>query len=91
LSERLKSGTKVLVHDKTYGCPIKNVLERLQIAYDPHPKVPFEAWVKERFEKRSSLYTLVYRKGASGGDYYRREDFEVVGCQQFFEDKEFLI
>lgn len=91
MSERLKSGTKVLVHDKTYGCPIRNVMERRIKSYDPLSEVPFEAWVKEIHDSRSNIYVLVYRKGASGGDYYRREDFEIVGCRHFFEDKEFLM
>ena len=85
----IKKGTKVMVYDKTEGCPLSHVLERTSRDYPK--KAPFYAWIKGVDNTYSGSYVIVYRKGATGGDYYKRSDFKTMGEMEMFSDKDFLL
>lgn len=90
MREKLKRDTRVLVHSKTHGCPMKSVMKRKNKMY---PKqLPFYAWIKreDSYDIRYNIYTLYYRKGSTGGDYYKRSDFEIVD-ESFLKEDDFLV
>lgn len=84
----IKKGTKVLVHAKSEGCPFSHVAAR---KHERYPReLPFYGYIKGIESISSQIYTIAYSRFGSGGDYYRREDFELEN-EQFFTDKEFLL
>ena len=81
----LEEGTKVRVHSKTVGSGFHQVQNRRG---GPYPKeFPFFAWVSRLKSGTEAVYILKYLKGGSGGDYYHRNDFDIM--KDMFDDKDF--
>ena len=86
----IKNRTKVLVHSKNYGCPIKDVFARQGDGYPT--ETPFFAWTRRmhKMHMGEEIYTLTYMKSGNGGDYYRRSDFELIN-EDMFSNEDFLL
>jgi hypothetical protein len=79
---RVPVGTRVLVKSKSTGCPGEHVFARSPTIHaDVYPKsFPFEAWIgKSSIEHQSGHYVISYRDDYQSGDFYLREDFEILG------------
>jgi len=86
----MEKRTKVLVHSKSTGCPIENVIKR---SYKEKPlNLPFIAYVRRVSMGKDGKeeYTLTYTRNSGGGDYYLRNDFELF-YEDMFSDVDFLL
>ena len=86
-SDLVMAGTKVLVHDKTHGCPLDHVFRRTGHEYPK--RSPFHAWIRGVEDGYRQIYTIVYKENGRGGDYYNRRDFKTTSEMEMFSNEDF--
>lgn len=81
MTDTIKNGTKVFVHSKTVGSSFKQVSRRGS-GYNPE-ELPFFGWIKGMKRGWDTIYIIAYAEGYGGGDYYNRNDFDIVSRDTF--------
>ena len=87
-----KIGDKVLIHSKSVGYRLNNILKNHKI-----DSVPFFAWIRNikrdiTIISNEDVYVIWYDESTrnGGGDFYLRSDFDVLSGEMF-SDKDFLL
>ena len=87
-----KIGDKVIIHSKSVGYRLQNILENHKIE-----SVPFFGWIRDirrdtNVVRDEDVYVIWYTddRDKIGGDFYLRRDFDMVS-EDMFSDEEFEI